>query len=223
MRNWHPFLHETLAEMAAQGVGRALGIILSSLRTEASWERYEDDVAQARARTPGAPEIVFAPPWSEHPRFIAAVADRVRVAFDEMPAAERAWTPLIFTAHSVPAAMAARSPYVSDLTAAARAVAGRLRHRRFTLAYQSRSGGPREAWLEPDILQVLDAMAADGERHVVVVPIGFVCDHVEVLYDLDVEARARAQERGIALHRALAVNDHPQFVAMLADLVQTAK
>ena len=222
MRNWHPFLHETLAEMAGKGARRALAIILSPLRTEASWERYMHDVAEARARVAGAPEVGFASAWFEAPRFVAAVADRVRAALAEIPEGARASTPLVFTAHSVPVAMAQTSPYVSDLTAAARAVARRLGHARWSVAYQSRSGSPREPWLEPDITAALRRLAADGERHAVVVPIGFVCDHVEVLYDLDVEARRVAEAAGIEFHRAAAVNAHPDFVAMLADLVRGA-
>jgi protoporphyrin/coproporphyrin ferrochelatase len=222
MRNWHPFLHETLAEMAGKGARRALAVILSPLRTEASWDRYMQDIAEARARVPGAPEVGFAPPWFESPRFVAAVADRARAAFAEVPKDARAATPMVFTAHSVPTAMAAVSPYVSDLTAAARAVIRRLGHARWSIAYQSRSGSPRQPWLEPDIGDVLRRLAADGERHVVVVPIGFVCDHVEVLYDLDVAARRVAEGAGLALHRAAAVNDHPEFVAMLAEFVRGA-
>jgi ferrochelatase len=219
MRNWHPFLHETLADMADRGVRRALGIILSSLRTEASWDRYLGDVAEARARTPGAPEIVFASAFSDHPRFLEAVTDRARQALDTVPHAERRWAPLVFTAHSVPLAMAETSPYVAELTAAARAVAVRLDHPRWGLAYQSRSGNPSEPWLEPDIVDVLKSLAGDGERHAVVVPVGFVCDHVELLYDLDVEAVAAARSMGLTLHRAGAVNDHPAFIATLTDLV----
>ena len=220
MRNWHPFLHETLAEMADKGARRALGIILSPFRTEASWERYMQDVAEARARVARAPEVGFAPAWFEYPRFVAAVADRTRAALGEIPEDARASTPLVFTAHSVPVAMAEASPYVSDLTAAARAVARRLGHARWSVAYQSRSGSPREPWLEPDVTVVLRRLAADGGRHAVVVPIGFVCDHVEVLYDLDVEARRVAAAAGLSLHRAAAVNDHPEFIAMLAELVR---
>jgi ferrochelatase len=220
MRNWHPYLHETLAEMAGQGARRALGIILSPLRTEASWARYMRDVAEARARTPAAPEVVFAPAWFEHPRFVAAAAARCRRALDEVPAGERAATPLVFTAHSVPVPMAEASPYAADFAAAAGAVAAALGHGRWSLAYQSRSGSPRDRWLEPDVNDVLKALGRQGARHVVVVPLGFVCDHVEVLYDLDVEARATAATVGLALHRAAAVNDHPDFIAALADLVR---
>jgi ferrochelatase len=219
MRNWHPFLHETLAEMRDRRHRRVLGIILSALRCEASWDRYRDDVAGARARTPSAPEIDFADPWFAHAGFLDAVASRARDAFDAVPAAHRAWTPLVFTAHSIPVAMADEAPYVTELTAIAHGVAGRLGHKRFSIAYQSRSGAPRDRWLEPDINDVLRSLGNDHERHAVVVPAGFVCDHVEVLYDLDVEARATAAEAGITLHRAAAVNDHPDFIAALADVV----
>jgi protoporphyrin/coproporphyrin ferrochelatase len=220
MRNWHPFLHETLADMAGKGARRALAIILSPLRSEASWERYMRDVTEARTRVAGAPEVEFAPPWFEHPSFVAAVVDRARAAFDEIQQEDRASATLVFTAHSVPLAMAEASPYVSDLTAACRAVAGRLGHPRWSIAYQSRSGSPREPWLEPDVTAALRRLAAEGERYAVVVPIGFVCDHVEVLYDLDVEARRVAEAAGIGFHRAAAVNDHPEFIAMLTDLVR---
>jgi ferrochelatase len=222
MRNWHPFLHETLALMTARGHRRVLAIILSTFRTEASWDRYVADVAVARERTAGAPEVVFARPWFEHPRFTAAVADGIARALAELPIAARGEVPLLFTAHSVPVTMAAASPYVADFTAAARAVATRLDHARWSLAYQSRSGGPSEPWLEPDVGDAVAALARKGARHVVVSPIGFVCDHVEVLYDLDVEARRVAAEHGVTLSRAAAVNAHPDFVAMLADLVTTA-
>jgi ferrochelatase len=116
--------------------------------------------------------------------------------------------------------MAAASPYVADFTTASRDVATRLGHSRWSLAYQSRSGRPGEPWLEPDINDVLRALAGEGVRHVVVVPIGFVCDHVEVLYDLDVEARATARAARLTLHRAQAVNDHPAFIAALVDVVR---
>ena len=222
MRNWHPFLHETLADMAARGHRKALGIILSAARCEASWDRYHRDVADARERTPGAPEVEYAPPWFDHPLFHDAVAARARDVIAAVPATDTAWTPLVFTAHSIPIPMATVSPYVRDLTVASHAVARRLDHRRFSIAYQSRSGAPGDPWLEPDIGDVLRSLATDGEKHALVVPIGFVCDHVEVLHDLDVEARDVAATVGLTLHRASTVNDHPLFVAMLADLVQSA-
>lgn len=220
MRNWHPYLAEALAAIAAQGHRRVLGIILSAFRTEASWERYMHDVAEARAQVAGAPEVVFAPAWGGHPRFLEAAADRCRAALEAVPPAERRATPVVFTAHSVPLAMATASPYVDDFTAAARAVAERLHHERWALAYQSRSGSPRDPWLEPDVGDVLRALAKEGAHHVMVAPIGFVSDHVEVLHDLDVEARETAVALGLTFHRAAALNDHPEFIAMLADLVK---
>ena len=222
MRNWHPFLHETLAAMAAAGHRHAAGIVLSPFRSEASWDRYLADVAVARAKVPNAPEVTFAPPWATHPCFVAAAADRVREALLDVPAPERDATPLVLTAHSIPRAMADGAPYVDDFTTAARAVAERAGRARWSLAYQSRSGRPEDSWLEPDVGQVLAQLADAGTRHVVVMPLGFVCDHVEVLYDLDVEAHALADRMGLGFHRAAAVNDHPSFIAMLADLVGRA-
>ena len=223
MRNWHPFLAETLADMATNGVRRALGIVLSAFRTETSWDRYMSDVAAARARVADAPEVVFAPPWSDRPGFIEAVAARAREKLEDVPEERRAAAPVVFTAHSVPVAMADASPYVSELESAARAVAERLDRSRWSIAYQSRSGNPHEPWLSPDVNEELKGLASIGDTDVLVVPIGFVVDHVEVLYDLDVEARAVAARCGLAVHRAGAVNDHPAFIDMLADLVMESR
>ena len=220
MRNWHPFLHKTLGEMRDAGRRRALGIILSSFQTEASWERYVADVAAAREKVGvGAPLVVYAPPWAEHPLFIEAMVARAAGALSEVPAPRRTDAFVIFTAHSVPVAMASGSPYVRQLEAAARVIAGRLGHARWQVAYQSRSGAPGDAWLEPDVCDAIRVAKGQGIEDVIVVPIGFVCDHVEILYDLDVEARAAAAEAGLRFHRAQAANDHPAFIAMLADLV----
>jgi ferrochelatase len=223
MRNWTPYLHETLAAMAADGVEAAIGVILSPQQTEASWERYQQNVAEARARLDGrAPAVRYAPPWSDRPGFVEAVADRVRAAFAAVPAAERGAAPLVFTAHSVPVAMAEASPYVAQLTECCRRVAARVGHAAWSVAYQSRSGRPQDPWLEPDIGETIRRLAEGGARHVVVAPIGFVCDHVEVLFDLDVEARAIAERHGVGFHRATTVADHPAFIGMLAELVRDA-
>ncbi len=224
MRNWHPLLHETLADMEVRGHRRALGIILSPFQTEASWDRYIADVAAAREKVgPGAPEVAFARAWADHPLFIKAMTERVEEALARVPAGRRAQARLVFTAHSVPVAMATGSPYAAQLEGAARVIAGRLGHPHWSLAYQSRSGSPRDAWLEPDVGDAIRALAREGATDVVVAPVGFVCDHVEVLYDLDVEARELARAAGLCFHRALAANDHPAFIAMLADLVGRAR
>jgi ferrochelatase len=221
MRNWHPFLHETLTEMRERGHRRALGIILSAFQTEASWERYVQDVDRAREKVgAGAPEVVFTSGWSDHPRFIEAMAARVGDALTQVPGEVRGDALLIFTAHSVPTAMAKASPYAAQLEAASGAIAARVGHERWQIAYQSRSGSPREPWLEPDICDVLRGLEGKGIGDVVLAPIGFACDHVEILYDLDVEARRLAGQLGLRFHRAAAANDHPAFIAMLADLVR---
>ncbi len=221
MRNWRPFLHETLTEMRARGHRRARGIILSAFQTEASWERYVQDADRAREKVgAGAPEVAFTPGWSDHPRFIEAMAARVGDALSQVPGEGRGDARLIFTAHSVPTAMAQASPYAAQLEGASRAIAARVGHERWQIAYQSRSGSPREPWLEPDICDVLRGLEGKGVGDVVLAPIGFACDHVEILYDLDVEARRLAGQLGLRLHRAAAANDHPAFIAMLADLVR---
>jgi ferrochelatase len=220
MRNWHPYLSATLAEMARRGHRRAIGLILSPQQSEAGWGRYMQNVAEARGAIEHAPEVIFAPPWAEHPLFIAVVAERVSGAFAQLSAEARTQAHLVFTAHSIPVAMASDSPYVQQFERGARAVAAQLRHANWSLAYQSRSGNPRDTWLEPDINDALQMLAAQGKRIVVVVPIGFVSDHVEVLYDLDIQARATAERLGLRFLRAQTVNDHPRFIELLAELVR---
>src|SRR5262249_22695866 len=161
----------------------------------AGWERYVADVAGAREELGGsAPEVDFAPEWHADPLFIEAMTARVEEALATL-APERGRTArLVFTAHSIPAPMAAGSPYVAQIEAGARLVAARIGRGDHRVAYQSRSGNPRDPWLGPDIVEVIRAEAARGTADLVVVPIGFVCDHVEVLYDLDIEAGEAARQ-----------------------------
>jgi ferrochelatase len=219
MRNWEPSIASTLATMTLDGVRRAVGVILAPHATESSRERYVEAVDEARAaRGPRAPLVEYVGSWHVHPLFIDAITEQIRAALAALPAG----TPVVFTAHSIPIAAAERSPYVSELEATARAVAARLDGTPWELAYQSRSGSPRDPWLEPDVNATLTRLAAEGTRAVVVAPIGFVCDHVEVLYDLDVEARATAAKHGLVFARAGTVNDHPLFIRMLADVVRAS-
>ncbi len=221
MRNWHPFLHETLEQMRQDGRRRALGIILSAFQTEASWDRYLSDVAQAREQTgANTPEVCFARGCSTHPLYIQGTADMVQRTLSRILPDRRATTPIVFTAHSIPTAMADASPYVAQFTDASRAVAERIGHQHWQIAYQSRSGSPDQPWLEPDICTLLPGFVNEGSRDVVVVPLGFVCDHVEVLFDLDIEAHNVAVKLGLEMHRVPAANDQPYFIAMLAELVQ---
>jgi protoporphyrin/coproporphyrin ferrochelatase len=217
MRNWDPYLRDTLAAMQRDGVRRAVGVILAAQQSDASWGRYQRDVETARSElNRDAPAVDFAPPWYDHPGFIEAVTAQAASA---LPTDRRGSAHLIFTAHSIPTAMAQASPYERQLHAGAGAVAKRLGFAEYLVAYQSRSGNPREPWLGPDIVDVVKEKAARGVHTLLVVPIGFVCDHVEVLYDLDVEARQTAAALGVELVRAPAVNDHPDFIRTLAAVV----
>jgi ferrochelatase len=222
MRNWHPYLHETLAQMAADEIKCALGFIMSAQQSEAGWGRYIENVTAARAQVGAqAPAVVYVPGWHAHPLFIETVAGLTQQALAQVPSERREQTPLLFTAHSVPVAMPGTPVYIEQIEEGARLVAAAVRQSRWLVAYQSRSGDPRMPWLEPDIGAALPQLAAEGTRDVVVVPIGFVCDHIEVLYDLDVEARRIATAHGLNLMRAATVNDHPTFVRMMANVVRT--
>ncbi|HEY1266326.1 MAG TPA: ferrochelatase [Candidatus Binatia bacterium] len=219
-RHSDPYILQSLATMSAEGVARALGFILSSHHTEASWERYQKTVADARAGLGDAPVVDYCPGWHDHPLFIETWIDEIEDELEKIAPERRRDAALIFTAHSIPAVMAARSPYVAELEASCRLVAEGLGHARWSLAYQSRSGDPREPWLEPDIGRALRDAARDGAQDAIVAPIGFVADHVEVLYDLDIEAKVVAKESGIEFYRAVAPNDHPLFIRMIADVVE---
>ena len=216
MRNSEPFIEEALRELAARGVSDAIGFVLSPYRCEASYERYQENVSAARALVgPTAPTVEYPGCWHDHPLFIAAVADRIR---DEAVRNDLDFNSveLIFTAHSIPLAMSSRAPYLAQLNESARLVAAELCAAHWSLAFQSRSGNPREPWLEPDIGTTLRTLA---DRTVIVQPIGFLCDHIEVLYDLDVEAARIARESGVKMIRAGTVGDHPKFIEMIASIV----
>ncbi|HTQ24770.1 MAG TPA: ferrochelatase [Candidatus Binataceae bacterium] len=218
MRNTSPWLDDALAELGRAAVRRALGFVLAAHRCEASWDRYLRNVEDARARVgPAAPAIDYLREWHAHPLFIEAAADRVADALARLEPAARARAILIFTAHSIPAAMASASPYVEQLRESAELIARRLDRREWRLAFQSRSGNPRDPWLEPDVCDVLCGIEG---RAAVIAPVGFICDHVEVLYDLDVEAARVAREAGVTMVRAATVGEHPQFIEMIAALIR---
>ena len=218
MRNSNPFIEDAMRRLAERGARRTLAFIMAAYRSEASFERYQRNVGEARAKLGArAPEIDYPLPWHAHPMFVRATAARVAEAFARLDVRARAGARLICTAHSIPIAMANASHYVAQLQETVRLSAAALGIEDWTLAYQSRSGSAREPWLEPDVLSVLKTL--DG-RAVVVAPIGFLCDHVEVLYDLDIEAAAVAYEHGIRLERAATVGDHPDFIAMIASIVR---
>jgi len=215
MRNWHPLLADAIARMKKDGMSCPLGIILSTHQSEVSWERYRQDVVEAGG---DALSTRYIDPWFEHPRFLEACAQRLEESTGYARGQWPTHVPVIFTAHSIPARMAADSPYVQQLHASCKGVAALLDLPDWELAYQSRSGPPHQPWLDPDVNDVLRTRASQGMKEVAVQAVGFLCDHVEVLYDLDVEARDTCKELGITFHRAGCVNDHPEFIATLGEL-----
>jgi ferrochelatase len=219
-RNWHPYLTDTVARMRDDGVRRALAFVTSPYGSYSSCRQYLDDIAAARgAAGPAAPIIDKIRHYHDHPGFIAPHADAVRAA---MPAGGAR---LLFTAHSIPSTMDATSGpaggrYTAQLTETARLVAAAAGVRQpWDLVWQSRSGPPHVPWLEPDINDHLEALAASGVDAVVVSPIGFVSDHLEVVWDLDTEAARTAQRLGLGFARAGTPGTDPRFVSMVAELV----
>ncbi|WP_219416104.1 ferrochelatase [Pseudonocardia nigra] len=227
-RNWHPMVEDTVAEMARDGVRRALVFATSAYGGYSACRQYQEDIARAREAVGAeAPELVKMRHFFDHPQFVAANADAVRAARARLPEQVRDRARIVFTAHSVPvAADAAGGPpedggylYSRQVAEAARLVAAELGTADFDVVWQSRSGPPQVPWLEPDVVDHLDALRAAGTPAVVVAPVGFVSDHVEVIWDLDTEACERAEELGMAFARAATAGPDPRFVDMVVELI----
>ena len=223
MRNWHPLLADTLKEMHAAGARRAIGFIAAAHHSYSSCQQYRENVADARAalrtETGADIDITFVDSWFDHPRFAEANARHVRTALAALPAGLHGAARLVFTAHSIPMPMAESSRYREQLLESARLVAEQAGISDWALVYQSRSGRPGDPWLEPDVGSYLRREHEGGLEAVVLCPIGFVCDHIEVLYDLDREAAEVCRAIGLRMVRAEAVNDDPLFLDMMADVV----
>ena len=228
MRNWRPFLADTLAEMSRAGIRRAVGFLAAAQRSYSSCTQYRENVDAARATLKDAGlddvEVVYVGDWYTHPGFVDANADHVCDAIGRLPASVRNDARVVFTAHSIPVSMAERYPYQRQLEETAIAVAETVKRktavrRDWTLVFQSRSGRPEDPWLAPDVCDYLREERGRGLSAAVLAPIGFLCDHIEVLYDLDVEAAAVCRDIGLPMVRAKAVNDHPRFGDTMADAV----
>jgi ferrochelatase len=220
-RNWHPLLPDTLREMSQQGVRRALGFFTSVFSSYSGCRQYRENIAAAQQVVgPGAPQVDKIRAFFNHPGFIEAMADRVRDALAAFSAEVRPDVPILFTAHSIPLAMAANCEYERQLQESCRLVAEAVGQANWRLVYQSRSGPPNQPWLEPDVSVALRELAASGQKKVVIAPIGFISDHMEVLFDLDIEAKQIADGLGLQMARAGTVGVHPRFVAMIRELIQ---
>jgi len=228
-RNWHPMVEDTVGEMAENGVRRALVFATSAYGGYSACRQYDEDIVRARkAVGERAPELVKLRQFFDHPLFVDAVADAVSAARQELPERFRRDFRLVFTAHSIPMSFDAAAGvaeqgghrYSRQVAEAARLAAKASGHAEFDVVWQSRSGPPQVPWLAPDIVDHLDTLHADGVGAVVVCPVGFVSDHLEVVWDLDTEARARAAELGMAFARAATPGEDPRFAELVVELVR---
>jgi ferrochelatase len=222
-RNWQPFLTDTMARMQADGVRRALVFVTSAFSSWSGCRQYREDIVKALDALGGdAPDMTFEKirVFYNHPGFLEPVAELVRQALDRFPAERRAGVEVVFTAHSIPLAMAQNCAYETQLNDAMAIVARLAGVTNVRLCFQSRSGAPHVPWLEPDILNVLETLHAEGRDDVVVCPLGFISDHLEVLFDLDEEGAERAEALGMTYVRAATVGTHPRFVAMIRELIE---
>jgi ferrochelatase len=220
-RNWHPCLADTVCQMRDRGVRRALALVTSAFSCYSGCRQYREDVIRAlEAAGADAPEVDKLRVFFNHPGFIEANAARLSDALGRVPVDRRASARVVFTAHSIPVAMARPSAYEVQLREASRLVAEAAGVASWDLVYQSRSGAPHVPWLEPDVCDHLEALAGHSVRDVIILPIGFLSDHMEVLYDLDIEARHKAQQLGITMVRGGTVGTAPAYVAMLRELIQ---
>ena len=215
-RNWHPLLPDTVQKMSNDGVKRALAFVTSAYSSYSSCRQYRQNIADAQTAVgPNAPQVEKIRAFYNHPLFIEANVDHIKAAlqkFNQTPV-------LVFTAHSIPESMANNCDYAAQLTETGGLIAESLGIEKWQLVYQSRSGSPSQPWLGPDICEHLRELKSQGESEVVVAPIGFVSDHMEVIYDLDHEAQQVAKEVGIRMERAATAGTHPAFVKMIRELI----
>ena len=215
-RNWYPLLVDTLQRMADDGIKRSIAFITSAYSSYSSCRQYRENIRDAQAVVgKRAPEVDKLRGFYNHPLFIEANADQVRSALSRVAGNPH----LVFTAHSIPESMAANCEYAPQLTESSRLVAETLGQQNWQLVYQSRSGSPMIPWLGPDVCDHLRELKATGVTDVVVAPIGFISDHMEVIYDLDVEAKKVADEIGLNMVRAATAGTHPLFVKMIRELI----
>jgi ferrochelatase len=219
-RNWHPMLADTLLQMAADGIKKALAFVTSAYSSFSSCRQYLQNIADAQATVgSSAPHINKLRAFYNHPLFIEANVDQIRASMSQLPESARTSARLVFTAHSIPESMAANSDYEAQLKEAVGLIAAELNVKKWQIVYQSRSGSPAQPWLGPGVYDHLKQLRAEGVRDVLIAPIGFVSDHMEVVYDLDVEAQKFAKEIGVNMSRAATAGTHPAFVRMIRELM----
>lgn len=220
-RNWQPMLADTLCQMRDDGIEHALAFMTSAFSSYSGCRQYRENVVKAQKEVGGtAPQVDKLRVFFNHPGFINPMQDRVQEALDQIPAARRTTTQIVFTAHSIPLAMASGCSYEAQLKESCRLVAEGFGEQTWRLVYQSRSGPPTQPWLEPDVCDYLRDLRAEGRvTDVILSPIGFISDHMEVLFDLDTEAKDVCAELGLKMIRAGTVGTHPRFIRMIRELI----
>jgi ferrochelatase len=220
MRHWHPFIQDTLTDMRAQGIERTVGLVMAPHFSRMSIQAYFNKIEEANSGM----QIARIHDWHLLPEYLDALVDRVQTALERFPESVRAEAPVIFTAHSLPERILQwGDPYPLQLLATTDALMERLGPRPHEFAYQS-AAISTDPWLGPDASEVMQRYAAEGKRHMLICPIGFVCEHVEILYDIDIVYQKLARELGVQLERIVMLNDDPQMIRGLASLVrQTAQ
>jgi ferrochelatase len=219
-RNWHPMLADTLRKMRADGVANALAFVTSAYSSYSSCRQYLEDIERARALVgPDAPHVEKLRAFYNHPGFIEANVAHVRAALEQIPEASRSRAQIAFTAHSIPESMAKNCDYETQLRETSRLISDRLDVKEWRLVFQSRSGSLTQPWLGPEVCEYLRELQAGGAEDVVVAPIGFISDHMEIIYDLDTEARALSEKLGLNMVRAATAGTHPAFIEMIRELI----
>ena len=219
-RNWHPMLSDTLRRMADDGIKNALAFFTSAYSSYSSCRQYREDIMRAQDVVGiSAPQIEKLRAFYNHPGFIEPNIENVREALNKVPEERRNRAQIAFTAHSIPLSMAINCDYEAQLQETCRLVADGVGHKAWRLVYQSRSGSPAQPWLEPDICDHLAELKEAGTEDVVIAPIGFISDHMEVIYDLDTEARALCEKITLNMVRASTVGAHPTFIRMIHELI----
>lgn len=221
-RNWYPRLTDTLQRMADDGVQRVIAFFTSAYSSYSGCRQYREDIARAQQKVgSAAPAVDKLRVFFNHPGFVEPMIEGVRECLRHLPESQRPTAPLLFTAHSIPISMAENCRYVAQLQETCRLIAEGVQHGNWELVFQSRSGPPQQPWLEPDVCERIKELHDQQTiEHIVVLPVGFISDHLEVQFDIDTEARQLCSDLHITMHRAPTVGTHPRFIEMIRLLIE---
>lgn len=214
MKNWHPFMKDTLLKIQKRGFSKGIGVVLAPHRSDASWDKYLRCVEEAKAEAGVNIEYEYIHAWHDHPGFTVPYAEAVKKTIKD-----KLKTYVIFCAHSIPVEMAAKSNYAQEFKESSHLAAKEAGIFSWGIAYQSRSGSPKQPWLEPDVCSVISEIDTERFSEVLLVPIGFLCENVEILFDLDIEAKDAAEKKGLVYRRSPTVMEHPRFISLLNERI----